>query len=157
MLSLPQSTNPFERIHGSERAIPKGSGKPCRSSDKIIKTQKRQNLQNVWHFLSQTKPIFALHSCKKPMLPAYFLAEESNEIRNCTKEQEPVQMYSAGWFEALMNYEQSWWPKGFPLFYISPTQPNSARKKQFFFPEELPDQETQPSFKKEKIKMEEAP
>lgn len=57
------------------RAISKGSEKPCRFSGKIIKTYKRQSLQNLGHFLIQTKPIFALHSCKKPVLPASFLAE----------------------------------------------------------------------------------
>lgn len=35
-------------------------------------------------------------------LPAYFQAEESNETKNCMKEErEPVQMYSAGRLEAL--------------------------------------------------------
>lgn len=75
MLSLPQSTNPFERIHCSETAPPKGPGKPSRFSGKILKTYKRQSLQNLGHFLIQTKPIFALHPYKKPTLPASFLAE----------------------------------------------------------------------------------
>lgn len=46
-------------------------------SGKIIKTYKRQSLQNLRHFLIQTKLIFALQSCKNPMLLASFLAERA--------------------------------------------------------------------------------
>lgn len=58
-----------------ESSPEKGWGKPCRFSGKIIKAYKRQSLQNLGHFLIQTKPIFTLHSYKKPTLAASFLAE----------------------------------------------------------------------------------
>lgn len=51
----------------------------------------------------QDKPVF-IHSPSLQeacALPACFQAEESNETRNCTKEQEPVRMHSAGRLEAL--------------------------------------------------------
>lgn len=78
----------------------------------------------------------------------YSLAGENNEIRDGTKERALIQTRSAGWLQALMNYESSWllsWLKGVP----AARQPRSAERHdagRMLGSGGLPALGTQPSF-----------